>query len=202
MNYSQFETYMLERLRNELPENLYYHNYEHTVQVRDSVILLAGKSNISQEETQLLKTAALCHDFGFTKRYYNNECVAAGEVTVFLPDFNYTKEQIAQISKMIQATCIPQTPTNEFEEIICDADLFYLGTDSFEKGSISLRKELKNYGTEFSDIEWCEFQIDFMLKHHFFTSYGKSVLKPVKLKHIESLQQTLAKLKSNMRGEC
>jgi uncharacterized protein len=44
-----------------------------------------------------------------------------------LANFGYTNSQIAVIRGIIQATRIPQSPTNLLEMIIADADLDYLG---------------------------------------------------------------------------
>jgi uncharacterized protein len=79
----------------------------------------------------LLKTACLFHDIGFTISGQDHEergCEIAEEV---LPDLNYDSDQINRIKGMIMATKIPQTPNNKLEQIICDADLDYLGRDDF-----------------------------------------------------------------------
>ena len=50
-----------------------------------------------------------------------------------------------QICGMIMATKIPQSPKNYLEQILCDADLDYLGRDDFYDIGGTLFKELKTY---------------------------------------------------------
>jgi len=44
---------------------------------------------------------------------------------------------------MIMATKIPQSPKNLLEQIICDADLDYLGRERYEENSLLLLQELR-----------------------------------------------------------
>ena len=68
------------------------------------------------------------------------------------------------------ATKIPQTPKTHLEEIICDADLNYLGrTDFFSIGEY-LYNEMLAFGYIKNWDEWNKIQLDFMQKHHYFTA--------------------------------
>ena len=44
------------------------------------------------------------------------------------------------------ATKMPQAPQNKLQQIICDADLYYLGTDTYLSKSNKLYKELHESG--------------------------------------------------------
>ena len=59
----------------------------------------------------------------------------------WLPQFDYSKEEIEKICELILVTKMPQKPKNKLEEIICDADLYYLGTDQFFVTADKLYKE-------------------------------------------------------------
>ena len=61
----------------------------------------------------------------------------------FLQERQASPELISQVTGCIAATRIPQTPTNLMEKIICDADLFHLGTEQFREKSRLLRDELE-----------------------------------------------------------
>src|SRR5678816_3445426 len=76
---------------------------------------------------------------------------------------------------MIMATKIPQTPHTLLEQIICDADLDYLGRNDFEPISRSLYKEFLTYKIIPEDIIWDHIQIKFFESHHYFT--GTSISK-------------------------
>ena len=55
-----------------LPDNLYYHNIDHTLQdVLPAAIRLAEMEAVSSDDLFLLKTAVLFHDTGFIKQYPN-----------------------------------------------------------------------------------------------------------------------------------
>ena len=60
--------------------------------------------------------------------------------------------------------------------------------------SEDLRTELKEHGREFSDIEWLQFEIDFLEKHRFFTETSQENREPKKQQYIKELKEALAKL--------
>ena len=63
---------------------------------------------------------------------------------------------------MIMATKIPQSPRNGLEEIICDADLDYLGRDDFYEIGATLFEELKAYNVLQNEREWNRIQVKFL----------------------------------------
>jgi uncharacterized protein len=71
MKFEEAKNYILTRLRQELPRDLYYHGLHHTLDVCQSVEDLAAAERINGESLVLLKTAAVFHDSGFLERYVN-----------------------------------------------------------------------------------------------------------------------------------
>ena len=65
--------HILNRLEKELPENLYYHGHHHTVDVMESVRVIATSENVSSDELDLLLVATAYHDCGFLNQYKNHE---------------------------------------------------------------------------------------------------------------------------------
>ena len=61
-----------------------------------------------------------------------------------LPEFGYSETEIDTICGMILATKFPQQPHNRLEEIMCDADLDYLGRPDFFSIGNTLFEELKS----------------------------------------------------------
>src|ERR1044072_9071205 len=105
MNYEAAANYMIERLRNELPKEHYYHGLSHTLDVLKAVENLAKGENITDPETiTLLKTAAVYHERGFLEKYTENEPIAVRLSQEILPQFGYSPEQIATIGRIIMAT--------------------------------------------------------------------------------------------------
>ena len=95
---------------------------------------------------------------------------------------------------MIMATQIPQTPHNKLEQIICDADLDYLGRDDFFTIGNKLFDELCMYGIINTELEWNKLQVRFLEKHHYFTPSAKKIRKAKKA-------ENLALIKSKIKGK-
>lgn len=191
MDYQKAEDYIFHRLKKELPSNLYYHDFNHTYDVLKATDRIAKSENITTEEFIIVKTAALYHDVGFVVRYLNNEPVGAHIAQQTLPAFGYNQQQIDQISDLIMATGIPRNPKNKLENIICDADLDYLGRDDYFDLSGQLQKELMEYGLIMSLKEWYEFQISFLVKHLFYTETSIKSREKKKQAHLGLLQNSL-----------
>lgn len=191
INYRKAEKYIVERLEKELPSNLHYHDLRHTLDVCAAVERLALMEGIEGDNIFLLKTAALYHDAGFVKQYSNNEEIGADLAKEVLPRFGYTDEQIEVIHQLINATKIPHKPNNKLEEIICDADLDYLGGDEFHPIADKLKLELMEREIVKSDKQWDELQVKFLEAHHYFTDTAIRLRQPNKQKRIEEIKERL-----------
>ncbi|MES2797011.1 MAG: HD domain-containing protein [Bacteroidota bacterium] len=171
MNYKKIEKQVLQMLKEGLNPNLYYHGVHHTLEVIENVELIAQKENISKENIQLLKLAALMHDIGFVSEYVGHEEAGCQISRDYLPQFKISEEAIDQICGMIMATKIPQNPKNQLESILADADLLYLGTDSFMNIGNTLFEELKANHKIKSEKEWNQIQANFLSNHTYHTDY-------------------------------
>lgn len=191
MDYKKAEDYIFKRLRKELPSNLYYHDFNHTYDVVQATDRIAKDEKVSEEEFIIVKTAALYHDVGFVVRYLNNEPIGAHIAQQTLPDFGYNQKQIDQVSEIIMATGLPRNPQNKLEKIMCDADLDYLGRDDYSALSSQLQKELMEYGLIMSLKEWYEYQINFLVKHIFYTETSLQSREQKKQVHLNLLQESL-----------
>ena len=194
INYRKAEKYIVERLRNELPDNLHYHDLRHTTDVCAAVERLALMEGIEGDDIFLLKTAALYHDAGFVKQYANNEDIGAALAQEVLPRFGYTQEQIDKIGRLIQATKVPQKPKTHLQQIICDADLDYLGGDEFHVIADKLKRELMERNIIEGDKAWDELQIKFLEAHTYFTKTAIELRRENKLARIEEIKERLKTL--------
>ena len=180
---------ILSRLENELDPRLGYHNLSHTLDVVKQAEVIAKKEKVNDKhELLLLKTAAVFHDSGFLLVYKNHEeksCEIAAEALKNI----FGQEDIKKINGMIMATKIPQTPHTLLEQIICDADLDYLGRNDFEPISRSLYKEFLTFKIIPEDIIWDHIQIKFFESHHYFTRTSIININEKKLKHINILKE-------------
>ncbi len=187
--------YVLHRLEKELPATLTYHGRVHTFQeVVPAADLIATLEKISDEERLLVLTAAYFHDLGFIYIRDGHEAISIKIAEQTLPGMGYSEEQIGVIRGIIQATCLPQSPTNLLEMIMADADLDYLGHEDFWKRSNDFRTELENYGTRFTEQEWFKFQLNFMQTHKYFTPSARHLRDDRKRDHLAEIAKRLAQL--------
>ncbi len=105
-----------------------------------------------------------------------------------LPQFDISPEEIRKICGMIMATKIPQEPSTLYEKILADADLEYLGTDSFYETSELLYRELLHKQPKLSRQQWNEIQVNFLSSHTYHTNYCKVHCEPIKAAHLEALK--------------
>jgi hypothetical protein len=91
---------------------------------------------------------------------------------------------------MILATKIPQSPKNQFEQILCDADLDYLGRDDYAINSNNLLKEIE-LSKKLTTKEWLLLQEKFLKGHTYFTPTSQKLRNPSKQKTLNNIQQQL-----------
>ena len=194
INYYKAERYINKTLEQRLSDNLYYHSIGHTKDVVKAVERLALLENVTDEGLFLLKSAASYHDAGFVEKHERNEEIGARMAEEVLPNFGYTEKHIEQIKELIYVTEIPHNPKNKLEEIICDADLDYLGRDDFHEIADRLRRELKEHGKIESDRQWDEIQVKFLTAHRYFT---QTAIDTRRKKKVENLADIKARLEKN-----
>ncbi len=193
MDYRAAKQFILNKLRNELPDQLGYHGLHHTMDVLKMAAELCESEGVSQHERVLVKTAALFHDAGFVKnKHAGHEAEGCRLVQELLPRFGYQPEDIDCICRMIMSTKIPQSPTNLLEQILCDADLDYLGRDDFFSIGDSLFRELQAYSLIGDEQTWNRLQVSFLSAHRFHTNTNKTLREPVKRRYLEELQELVA----------
>ncbi len=182
---------ILNKLKTELSENLFYHTIHHTLDVYHCAASIAKEEGVTDSDLKLLLIAAIYHDAGYLIQNKDHEQRSCEMARHYLPQFHYTKEDIDHICNIIMATKIPQNPKSHLEEIICDADLNYLGRADFFSIGENLCKEMLAFGYIKNKKEWNQIQVDFMQKHHYFT--------PTAIRHNNlQKQKNLAKVQSKI----
>ncbi len=186
--YLEARKFLINKLRQELPPDLFYHGLHHTLDVCDAGALLSLKENIGNENSELVKVAALFHDSGFIKQYKLNEEIGCEIARESLPQFNYSGEEIEKICGMIMATRVPQNPKNHLEEIMVDADLDYLGRADFYSIGKTLFDELNSNGLTLDNKQWNQMQIKFLSNHKYFTKTARELRDSGKKKQLDKLK--------------
>ncbi|MEA1875196.1 MAG: adenylate/guanylate cyclase domain-containing protein [Bacteroidota bacterium] len=182
---------ILDKLEKNLPKNLYYHNLKHTVNVFYQTETIARFEGVTERQMLILKTAALFHDIGFLVSYDYHEERGTEIAQKTLQGYHYSQNQITQICELILATKTPQKPQNLLQEIICDADLDYLGRPDFIPTSQNLFRELFERNKIGTIEQWNRMQMKFMEKHRYFTASARKLREPEKQKRLAELKKML-----------
>lgn len=191
MDFQGARAYIQNQLRTLLSKDLYYHGYHHTLDVVIATQKFGRLEQVSEDDMVILQTAAWFHDSGFLNVYRGHEaegCKIAGEA---LPRFGYTPKEIEQVQGMIMATKVPQQPKNTLEQVLCDADLEYLGGDNYYTIAESLRKELFAKKVIEDHRQWVEMQVSFLEMHQYFTTTAKNLCNKAKSQRLEELREQL-----------
>ena len=189
IKYYTAENELIQILAQELPPDLSYHSLAHTKEVVKAVERIALLEGVRDEGLFLLKSAALFHDAGFVKQYEHNEPIGAAMAEAMLPKYGYNEQHIKTIKELIYVTQIPHKPVNKLQEIMCDADLDYLGTDSFEETANKLKIELMAKGKIQTDREWDQLQLTFLKQHKYFTQTAILTRDKKKKEHLKAIKQ-------------
>lgn len=191
--YEHTKQFILGKLQSGLPPGLTYHGYHHVLDVLNAAEMLCDKENVSPAEKELVRVAALFHDSGFMLNVVNHEQIGCDMAKKLLPEFGYSETEIDTICGMILATKFPQQPHNRLEEIMCDADLDYLGRPDFFSIGNTLFEELKSSGNLTTLKEWNQLQVTFLTAHKYFTRSAKELRDAQKEVHLQEVKNMLAK---------
>ena len=186
-HFNDIKEFVVEYFFSRLPDGLYYHDLDHTLDVLEASQRIGSAEGLNFSDLHLLKVAALFHDVGFVDSYENNEHLGAEYAGEHLPSYGYSDLQINKIKSAILATNLHTPPKSIFEQVLCDADLDYLGRNDFNHRSQLLFQELKKWGKIKSEEEWEEVQIKFLAKDHYYTSYSKELREPEVKKRLNEL---------------
>ena len=176
-------------------ENLFYHNQSHTIEVLENTKKIAKHYHLDDRTFFIVCAAACFHDLGnLIKNVESSEIESAKLARAFLINFDVNEADLVAIEKCILATQIPQKPESFTEEIVCDADLYNLGTDDFVEKNKLLRKETGALGnSKIDDYEWTESAIRFLENHQYHTEYCQLLLntgKAANLIRLRNIQET------------
>jgi predicted metal-dependent HD superfamily phosphohydrolase len=187
------QKYVSALLLTKLNKSIRFHTIEHTLEVVAACEKMAAYYHLADEDHFSLSLAAWFHDTGYSGgQAKDHESVSIKLAEAFLNEKGCSQQVVEKILGCINATRIPQNPTQLIEQIICDADLFHLGTEDFKEKNRLLREELNGFGgLDLSKKEWREKNIEFLEKHKYFTSYCIENLQPFKDKYLAELKEKL-----------
>lgn len=196
MNYpaliEQVAEYVSDYLKQHDNPALLYHNLQHTESVVAAAVQIAGHYPLDERDYFIAIASAWFHDAGYPEDAINHEAAGAALAGVFLKQAGLNQETVAAVQQCIMATKMPQSAQTLPEQIVCDADLFNLGTDEFMERGKRLRKE---YGilhnTTISKEDWRKKTVRLLENHRYYTEYCQNLLEEKKQENLEKLRRKI-----------
>ncbi len=172
---------------------LSYHNLVHTESVVANAVKIANHYRLEDKETFIVVTAAWFHDTGYSSgEAEGHEKRGAAMAAEFLRSEEVDEDVIAEVEGCILATVWPQNPANFLQQVVCDADLYHLGTPEFSDWNKLVRKEAEQrLGRKIDKTEWRKSTIKLLENHEYQTDYCRDLLDKQKRKNLEKLKQKL-----------
>ena len=181
---------------------LLYHNLAHTEGVVSAATQIANHYQLNDRDFFVVLAAAWFHDSGYLDGASGHEEKSMQEAAAFLSGLQVNAGDIEAVKHCILATKMPQNPQNLLEQILCDADLFHLGTEPFNERSKQMRKEYNaSHHKDISKEEWRNKTIWLMQQHSYYTDYARLLLDEKKQQNLTALlnkqQQAAAPVQEN-----
>ncbi len=186
----------VEEILNGLHPGFTFHNILHTYEVVSASKIIGKACGLNEEEMEIVLIAAWYHDSGFWISPHNHEDHSTAIASQFLVMHKVSSDRSKAVISCIQATKIPQSPADNLQAVLCDADMFHLSGDQYWLKNQALRREQEFIRKKcFRDDQWCHENLNFLTQHHFHTEYGLRVLTEGKRKHMNENVRQLEALK-------
>jgi len=198
MNYPQLlqqvQDHVLNYYKTHDASKLIYHNLQHTNGVVSAATQIANHYQLNDSDFFIVLSACWFHDTGYFEDPKNHEHKGADLAAEFLKSHGVDTDMIDKVRGCILATQMPQSASTLLEQIICDADLFHLGTDEFFEKDKLMRKEVNAcYDMDLSKQEWHQKTIKFLGDHQYYTEYCKLLLSERQAKNMAEIQKKIDK---------
>lgn len=195
MDYSntleQAQHYVRSYFDRHVNEKLFYHNLKHTERVAAAATQIAQHYQLGDADFFTVVAAAWFHDIGYLAGDgEGHEERGARMAQAYLEGTGVEQSVIEAISRCIVATQLPQRAVGLVEQIVCDADLFHLGTEEFTERNKLMRKEAEAVqGRKISKDEWRRSTIRFLEAHQYYTDYCRLLLNEKQLENLNKLRR-------------
>ncbi len=188
------EEYARKLLRQEPVSAYPYHNLEHTSSVVEHAEEIGKHEKIEEPDFKILMISAWFHDIGYTRDYRKHELKGAEIAREFLGSIN--NKLVEKVEACIISTRLPQSPANQVEEILCDADMFHLSQDGLIESSDKLRQEINMVlHRNISLYDYLHGTLKLLESHQYFTDYARQNLEIKKENNVRIIQEYLAENK-------
>lgn len=190
--YKQAEIYVKDLFNKLYNSKLVFHDLKHTENVVKRSEEIAVHYKLSNKEMLTLYVAAWFHDTGhlYTEGFHKHEEESVHIMKRFMHEYDDAdKELIPGIEACIMATKMPRNPINLLQEIICDADVYHLGTKDFKETNWKVFEEYNLRAEQISKHDWGIKSLEVLKDIHFYTSYCKGLLDEKRKANMKKLKK-------------
>ena len=204
----QAKVYITTLFEEKLPQQLVYHSIKHTATTVKEARALGEATGLDETDMEALELAAWFHDTGYLDTYEGHEYRSMERAGQWLQAKAYPPERIALVQDLIRATHRDEPRETELQQLLVDADLSSLGRDDFHAIGELLRAEWETVlGRSYSNQEWAELQLNFLVASKFRTAaakerYGEQYQVNIKAEkeRLKKIQKKEKKKKEEVEG--
>lgn len=186
-----------------LPNDLVYHNKDHTDDVFQEVVKLGLIDRIDESELQRYAIAAAWHDVGYVIKTEHNESDAIELFRQNAPKYSIGPEDQKTIETIIKDTELHLTEEgpirktdNEFSAYVLDADVANFGRSDFrEKTNLVAQEAGVDLANREERLKFLEFTIKLLKNHKWHTNAALGLWQAQKLVNITELEQEIVDMK-------
>ncbi|ANH83467.1 phosphohydrolase [Niabella ginsenosidivorans] len=188
---NHIEQYVQQFMDEHYRPELLYHNKEHTIRVVRAAKQIGEHYRLNEQDFLIVVAAAWFHDLGYyTAGRTDHEKEGARLAADYLQRQHVDTDTITKIQHCILATKMPQNARTLLEQIVCDSDLFHLGTTDFADCNKLMRKEAEAVkGSEISKADWRSKTIQLLQGHQYYTDYCRILLNDQQQQNLDKLLQ-------------
>ncbi|MCD0488669.1 DUF5706 domain-containing protein [Pedobacter sp. MC2016-14] len=198
----RIKTHISAQFHAHMDDRLIYHNLYHTEQVVKNTVKIANHYQLGDEDFFVVTAAAWFHDLGYLVEWKHHEDKGAEAAASFLNQLGVDSVLIEKVNACIIATRMPQQPHNLLEQIVCDADLYHLGSESFKERNKTMRKEAEAFcGKNIEKGTWRDKTILLFEAHHYHTDFAQQQLNDGKARNLQQLKDKAAAKEKDVQTE-
>ena len=188
------QEYVTAIFNKELPAKLTYHSLRHTEAVVKECRILAAAAALSADDTEALLLAAWFHDTGYLDVYDGHEFRSMERAAAWLTERGAAADRVEFVKSLIESTHRDVACQSPLQELLVDADMSNLARDDFRSSAELLRTEWELVlGKTYSNTEWAELQLNFMLEHKYHSDAGKERYRKDFKKNLDEQRDQLKK---------
>jgi len=187
------ENHVIQFFEHHTDSSLLFHNLNHTRMVVYRAGQISGPYELPESQQFVLTVAAWFHDIGYLSGGQpGHELRGASMARSCLIEQQVGIPLIAEVVGCILATAMPQRPFGLLQQILCDADLFHLGTPELFSRNKLLKKEADLHASQpIEESQWLESTIRLLETHRFHTEYCRSLLTDKKNHNLAKMRRML-----------